>query len=438
MVKSTARKILVVEDTSFFARVIMAELNKAGFHDVDVAKTFSQAQSLVNKPDYKPFLALVDLTLPDAPNGEVVDLTVSAGLPTIVFSGRFDEDIRNTILAKGVVDYVLKDAPASLSYLSGLVRRVERNTRTRILVAAGTSAHRQILKDRLSKTCLQVETAATSAQTLEILQDDPSIRMVLLGQNFPDLNGYQTLTKIRKLYGMRELVIIGIAEGPCPELTAQFLKSGANDFLTKSSTPEELALRVAQNLDNLDHIQKLTDLANRDPMTGLFNHRYLHETIKSLHRSLHQSGKSLRYAMIDIDRFKQVNDRHGHGAGDQLITAIAHRINKLIPDGGLAVRIGGDEFCVALPETTEQDAKNFLKKLLASMPITPPENPTLFSNVTISIGLSSGEEDNLAAALRTADQCLYEAKESGRNRIVAANQAAPKHNGHHRLLEPHL
>ncbi|MTI17077.1 diguanylate cyclase [Rhodobacteraceae bacterium RKSG542] len=413
-------KILLVEDASFFARIMCGELEKAGFKNVELARNFAEAKTFLETTPTRPFLALVDLTLPDAPNGEVVDLTIEAGLPTIVFSGRFDETTRGTILGKGIVDYILKDSPASLSYLGDLVKRVEKNARTRVLIADGSAAHRTVLKERLERYRLNVTTTSTSDETLKMLDRNEDIQMLILGHTLPDRDGFETLTRIRKRRGLHNLAVIGIAEGPCPELTAKYLKSGANDFMTKSCTPEELILRVSQNLDNIEHIRRLTELANRDPMTGLFNRRYLHENIEKMHDELIQNGEPIRYAMIDIDRFKQINDHFGHATGDLLIKAVANRIIDLLPEGGVAVRIGGDEFCVALPSIDAQTARFFLSELRSSLPVTVPgmDNEVLTS--TISVGLSAGREATLSDGLRTADRCLYEAKESGRNRIIAA------------------
>lgn len=102
-------QVLLVEDASFFERVIRRQLSELHGLEVVSAATRAEAEALLARPDFKPVVALVDLTLPDAPDGEIVDVTLSANLPTIVFSGRFDEKLRHTLLNKGVVDYILKD-----------------------------------------------------------------------------------------------------------------------------------------------------------------------------------------------------------------------------------------------------------------------------------------------------------------------------------------
>lgn len=179
-------------------------------------------------------------------------------------------------------------------------------------------------------------------------------------------------------------------------------------------------LRVSQNLNQLDRIFELTEMAHRDPMTGLFNRRHLYNVVDQLHQDHMKAGKEMRYAMIDIDRFKQINDKFGHEAGDNLIISVAHRISDLLPKDSVAIRVGGDEFCVALPNIDEATAKQFLSELRSSMPVTEPGNDEPTFAPTISVGLSAGDDKTLASALRAADRCLYRAKKSGRNRVVTA------------------
>ena len=127
-------QVLLVEDTAFFERVIRRQLSELPGLTVLSAASHEEARELLARPDVNPVLALVDLTLPDAPDGEIVDLVLAADLPTIVFSGRFDERMRHTLLAKGVVDYILKENPASLTYLTSLVKRIYRNREVDALV----------------------------------------------------------------------------------------------------------------------------------------------------------------------------------------------------------------------------------------------------------------------------------------------------------------
>ena len=405
--------ILLVEDAKFFARIIENKIERAGDYCVAAASTYAEAKEILETQQQHPFLALVDLTLPDATNGEVVDLTIGAGLPTIVFSGRFDKAMRQNILNKGIVDYILKDTPASLGYLGELVRRVDKNQSTKVLVVDDSEVALKFLTQRLKLYCLKVLTARTGEEALELLRKNSDIKLMILDHQLPGISGFETLTQVRRTHSFNQLAVIGISATTDPQLTAKFLKSGANDFLNKSCIPEELILRISQNLNQLERIAELTDMAHRDPMTGLYNRWHLYNVIDAQHQNIQKTGGIIRYAMIDIDRFKQINDRFGHEAGDHMIIAVAQRIQDLLPKGGVAIRIGGDEFCVALQNIEETTVLQFLQELRSSMPVTDPGNNDTSFAPTISVGLSSGDDQTLAEALRSADRCLYRAKKSG-------------------------
>ncbi|WP_208976382.1 diguanylate cyclase [Polycladidibacter hongkongensis] len=416
------KRVLLVEDANFFTRVISNELEKCGRYEVATARSFEEAKQLLASGAFAPFMALVDLTLPDARNGEIVDLTVAAGLPTVVFSGRFDETIRRSILSKGVVDYVLKDTPSSLNYLSDLVRRIDLNRSTHVLIVDDAPVDLSVLRQRLERYCLNVLMASTGQDALQILTERPDIRLMLLDHGLPDMSGFDVLSQVRRMRGVRDLAVLGISASPTPELTAKFLKCGASDFLAKASSPEELILRISQNLNQLDRIQELKVLANQDPMTRFYNRRYLYSEVDLLHARLRNEGKSLRYAMVDIDRFKRVNDQFGHDVGDWLILEIAERIDELLPNTALAIRMGGDEFCLALPDTDREACKALLSSLRLSMPLSIPGANDDSMRPTVSIGVSDGTEATLRDGLRAADTCLYEAKRSGRNKVIMASE----------------
>jgi PleD family two-component response regulator len=308
--------------------------------------TRADAERLLADPAITLDVALVDLTLPDAPDGEIVDVTMAAGLPTIVFSGRFDEKLRDTLLAKGVVDYILKDNASSLACVTTLVQRVYANRNIDALVVDDSRVDMEIVARRLRLYQLNVHTASDHGTALAMLDTIPNLRLVVLDYLMPRTDGFELLRNLRARHSMHELAVIGLSGQAGPEIIARFLKSGANDFLPKSCTPEEFMLRISQNLDTLDRIQALADMAHRDALTGLSNRRHLFSQGRGIFDSARHKGAGARVASIDIDRFKSVNDTHGHEAGDALIQAFGRALAECCPPQAFPARLGGDEFCV--------------------------------------------------------------------------------------------
>jgi CheY-like chemotaxis protein len=172
-------RVLVVEDSKFFSHLVYKAVNDRIGADVITAFTFAETRDAVEKAT-EPFnLALVDINLPDATNGEAVDWLAMRSIPCIVFTSLFSEDLRERLLSQKVIDYVVKDTPSSLDYLMGLVERLHRNRDYKILVVDDSKPSRQYIKDLLTSYQFQVLEAATGKQGLEILEATPEIRLVI-------------------------------------------------------------------------------------------------------------------------------------------------------------------------------------------------------------------------------------------------------------------
>jgi two-component system cell cycle response regulator len=205
---------------------------------------------------------------------------------------------------------------------------------------------------------------------------------------------------------------------------------GVNDYLTRPVDKNELVARVRTQLrkkryaDRLRrNVQLSLEMAITDQLTGLHNRRYMTSHLDNLMASAAKAGKPLAFVIMDIDYFKAVNDTYGHDIGDEVLREFAKRVGANIRGLDLACRYGGEEFVVVMPETDAALAYSVAERLRKSVETTPLEisrDPGKLS-ITVSIGIaaSEGANDTADALLRRADQALYSAKRSGRNRVVA-------------------
>ena len=174
-------------------------------------------------------------------------------------------------------------------------------------------------------------------------------------------------------------------------------------------------------LSNLKLREALREQAIRDPLTGLFNRRYLDETlVRELHRC-QRLNEPLTAAMIDVDHFKRFNDSYGHEAGDAVLRAIGDLLNRSLRAGDIACRYGGEELTVILPGSTLADAKvklDILRRIIMAMQV--PYQGENLPTITVSIGVAAAEDQktDAVALLGRADAALYLAKERGRNRVL--------------------
>jgi two-component system cell cycle response regulator len=183
----------------------------------------------------------------------------------------------------------------------------------------------------------------------------------------------------------------------------------------------------ALSLALVSRSQKLLQLATRDPLTGLFNRGYVDDRFTVELSRARRYGKVLTVAVIDADRFKSLNDTHGHPAGDLALRKIGNLLSDSFRQSDTAGRYGGEEFVVILPETDMAAAQQKLESLRESVASTPIELGTRGEQVqvTISAGLASFPQDGEHAAelFALADERMFQAKREGRNRIVAGSEA---------------
>ncbi|MCV6589472.1 MAG: diguanylate cyclase [Marinobacterium sp.] len=412
-------KVLIVEDSTLVTRILKRIISQQTIDmEVVLCTTMAQAQVQLELAPDSFFVALVDLNLPDAPNGEVVDLMLGRGLPTVVLTGSFDEQRRESLLQQGVVDYVVKESRYSYEFAVQLLARLYTNQQVKILLAEDSAAYRKLLRQQLKRYNYQVLEATDAEKALVQLREQPDIRILITDYHMPGMNGVELVQVIRREMDKNDLVIIALSSADSGALSAQFIKNGANDFLRKPFNYEELHCRVMQNLDTINLLNQVRRAAYEDVLTGLHNRRYLFEEAPTLLQRAQDSGRAVCLAMMDLDHFKQVNDNWGHDGGDRVLASIAELLSTHLKRF-MVTRIGGEEFCLLL-EGIDLDRA---EQLLEHLRVLVEQSPVLFDGaeipVTMSIGITEFHSESLSSLMSRADDLLYAAKEAGRNQVVS-------------------
>jgi diguanylate cyclase (GGDEF)-like protein len=183
---------------------------------------------------------------------------------------------------------------------------------------------------------------------------------------------------------------------------------------------------LLQHLGEIEQLQtQLQEQANRDPLTGLYNRRYLVATLPRELARCQREGKALSLMLIDIDHFKQVNDRYGHPAGDEVLKKLAAMLNENARAGDIACRYGGEEFLLVLPHMAQADALERSEQWRATFAATTVAFDALRIQASLSFGIASFPEHGTSPEelIRCADRALYQAKAQGRNRVVMFDTA---------------
>lgn len=411
--KTDELQILLIEDQRSLAQMAAKMLHDRWGCQVLIAISLAQVRTILSEGRHQFFLAVSDLNLPDAPNGEVIDVLIAARLQVIAITGLFDEAMHDRIMSRGVVDYVLKDSINAYEYIVELVGRLIKNRHTRVLVIDDSKTFCTLISSMLQIQGLQIVTAGNGAEGLAQLEQYTDIKLVLVDHEMPVMDGFSFLLNVRRKLGKDRLAVIGMSGADNKRLSAQFLKLGANDFISKPFSYEELVCRVSQNLEMQESIESVRYIAYHDYLTGLLNRRAFFEQGARLFQE--RAGKPLAAAVMDIDFFKKINDSHGHDGGDAVLKQFASMLSEHFK-GELVGRVGGEEFFLLFNDAAlaARQCESFRLRVEQS---SVKFNESIIT-FTISTGLTHQIPSSLDEMLKLADENLYKAKEGGRNRVV--------------------
>jgi two-component system cell cycle response regulator len=256
-------------------------------------------------------------------------------------------------------------------------------------------------------------------------------------------DGLALVTELRAHPSRRTARILALAPEGAESTAAAALDLGADDAVVGAIAPLELVLRIRAQLRGKARADRLRRqisdglrLAVTDPLTGLFNRRYAMSALARIAEAAAASGRAFAVMVIDLDRFKAVNDRHGHAAGDAVLVEASRRIAGALRSQDLVARLGGEEFLAVMPETGVAEAEvaaERVRRAICSAPFRVPgvaEPLALTTSIGVAVGGSRGESGaggaphQTAGLVEQADRALYAAKARGRNRVTLVRPAA--------------
>lgn len=412
------KKILVVEDSEMVMKILrhLVQSSLLPYEPV-YATSLAQAHACYDESPEAFFAALVDLNLPDAPQGEVVDFTLSKKIPTIVLTGSYDEQRREQLFNKGIVDYVTKEGRYAYSKAVSMISRLEKNQRIKVLVVDDSDMSRKHMVTLFRRHLFQVVEAVDGVDAIKVLLEHPDVKLLITDYNMPRMDGFELVRNLRYKYDKTDLIMIGVSGESSEALSAKFIKHGANDFLRKPFHPEEFYCRIIHNIESLELVEQIAYHAQRDHLTGLYHRSYFFNLARDLYRTAVEKSSPLSFAVINIDHFSQINHTYGNAWGDVALQYIAKRLQEMLGRFLLA-RADGDDFFVLMPGLNHEKAAALLgrvKQLLgADECVLNGEPVSFYFSAGVTSHLAQGLDEQLAQAKRH----LQRAKEAGGNMVV--------------------
>lgn len=256
-------RILVAEDSLVFTSMISQRFKELLNIDVEICRNFEEMQQANEKSDEPITLAISNMNLPGAENGQALTYLVDVSIPTIVFTGTLHDAARDNLLSREIVDYIIKDSVFAVDMLVEAVCRFLTNHLHHVLIVDDSQTARALLTTRLRRYNFRVSSAESGTKALEILKANRDITLMITDYNMPDIDGFELTRRVRAHIGSHQLRIIGVSSSTDRLLSARFLKAGGNDFMLRPFIDEEFYCRVNQNLDTLSQMKLLLDRKKR-------------------------------------------------------------------------------------------------------------------------------------------------------------------------------
>lgn len=451
----TAR-VLVVDDIAVNVKLLEARLSAEYF----VVLTASSGPEALEICASQPVdIVLLDVMMPEMDGFEVCRALkanpATQHIPVVMVTALDQPSDRVKGLEAGADDFLTKPPDdmqllarvRSLVRLKSLTDELRERTRTGQQIAEEDAEQaiseisiengNILLVDDDPHNARRISNYLSPEHKVDVLADPVSVAMkiadagyevVLVSMNLKEFDALRVCSQLRTLEQTRNLPIILIAEESDRAQVIRGLDLGVNDFILCPVEKHELAARVRTQLRRHRYALELRESVNHtlamaviDSLTGLYNRRYFDRHLSLMLDKAQTQGRELAVMMLDIDFFKPVNDNFGHGVGDLVLKEFAARLQRSIRGIDLACRYGGEEFVVLMPDTNQQRAGNIGERIRSAIGDVPfvMENG-LEVSITVSIGVAMNElaGDTPQSVLRRADQALYRAKETGRDRVV--------------------
>lgn len=290
---------------------------------------------------------------------------------------------------------------------------------TNILVADDSNFFRDLIRTDLESNGYRVLLAEDGAQALSLYRSH-DIHILITDLEMPVMTGLELCWHVRAEDDQHRTFTILMTGDTETARRIEAFDSGADEFLAKPIDLSMLRARVraGERITRMHRV--MVEMLHTDYLTGVLNRRYFMERLDQAYRTAKETGSPLAVAMFDIDHFKTINDTHGHSNGDLALKRFADHCAAQLPDGGFLGRLGGEEFCLCLPAADLDAALARVEAIRRSTAELMVETGSGSSfGFTVSIGMCLDQDtDSVNDLMAQADEALYFAKRSGRNRTV--------------------
>ncbi len=413
---TNARTVYIAEDDTELLNSLSVQISQYGYE----VRGFSALKALRDAVDEAPpSVIVIDMMFPEGIFGgaqTAVVIRAKHEIPIIFISAMDEFESRLKAVRAGADAYFLK--PINVF---SVVDKIDMLTQSEVRELYRVL----IVDDEVELSEYHAAVLRQAAMTVEVINDPANVfkrigdfapDIILMDMYMPGCTGHELAQVIRQDNQYLSIPIVFLSAETDLKRQLNAMQTGGDDFLTKPIEPEHLVSAVTARAERMRNIRSTMDC---DSLTGLLNHTKTKEQLDIALDRARRSGGEVSFAMIDIDKFKSVNDTYGHPVGDKVIVSISKLLKQRLRRTDVVGRYGGEEFAVVLGETKGADALRVIDDIRKSFgQIVHTAGQTQFS-CTFSCGIASFPQfDDVLTLMAESDKALYAAKHGGRNAVV--------------------
>ncbi len=419
------KRILACDDSEFVEKMIKREL-ESSFDVVIFENGLEAYEHLKEDPNFD--FAIIDGEMPKMSGWELIKKIKGElklhDLPVIMLTATDEDFFKNEAFDLGAFDYLKK--PFKTGELQEYIKtffKSEGFREGKALVVEDSAAQNKTICHQLKEKSIWPIGVYSGEEAVEKLVEGADIDVILMDIHLPKASGIDVARALKKDERFSYIPIIGITSASgseAVEIMREAFEAGIDDFLTKPYNMVEFHARVKANINRSKLIKRLKEESELDFLTRLYNRRTLFKFLEHLVAMAKRNKENLSFVILDLDKFKNINDTYGHQTGDEVLKNTANLIKSGVRKADVVGRFGGEEFCIVMQQTNIKNACVVAEKIRQTVENNEIEIGGKKIDITVSLGVSElSENEGINSLIKKADTALYKAKETGRNRSVA-------------------
>lgn len=414
---SGSLRVLIAEQEQAIRDALCERVYNTLGVQADAVNTASAVRKLLKSHPDEYVLAVVDTRLPDAPDGEVLEVLTENSIPTIALSSVITENVADRLQNRHIIDCVLRRNDDDITLIADIVERTLRNHQRKIIFFSNNDFNRKSIRQLLDIHRYTVVDVRNEADIRRQLGDHADTALVLIDYLSIQHNELQLINSLRQQYRREDLSIAVVCNEHNTSSSARMLRAGATDIIYRQHNTEEFYYRIQQCVESVERVREIKFSTMRDLLTGLYNRDYLFDIGEKLFASASRGDSPLTVAVIQIDNVRELTTTHGIDVSNAVLKSAALLLADEFRKNDVLARFSADKFICLATNVGSHNARMVFERVRQKVAKTHIECGSLVVSTTATIGVSTSSNESFLDMIASAERKLDSAVQNGTNTI---------------------